>query len=88
MGKCTLLTWPTQAAEMLELNTSGYSGTCWCRSGATTMADSGAGIINLKPTGGCTSSTVVEGYITESAQMKSLQVAALAGKPDAKKKKT
>eukprot|EP00957_Ditylum_brightwellii_P040288 3048718-Ditylum_brightwellii.AAC.1 len=52
MGKHVLLGWPTLAAEMLELNTSGYSGTCWHRCGATAMADSGAGIINLKHAGG------------------------------------
>eukprot|EP00957_Ditylum_brightwellii_P162562 12379082-Ditylum_brightwellii.AAC.2 len=52
------------------------------------MADSGAGIINLKRAGVWKSSTVGQGYITESAQMKSIQVAALKGKPDAKKKKT
>eukprot|EP00957_Ditylum_brightwellii_P132299 10087920-Ditylum_brightwellii.AAC.1 len=29
MGKRALHTWPTQAAEMLELDAAGYSGTCW-----------------------------------------------------------
>eukprot|EP00957_Ditylum_brightwellii_P149139 11357442-Ditylum_brightwellii.AAC.1 len=87
MGKRVLHTWPTQATEMLELDATGYSGTCWRRSGATAMANSGAGIINLKCAGGWKSSTVAEGYVAESAQMKSIQVDALAGKPEAKKKK-
>eukprot|EP00957_Ditylum_brightwellii_P106509 8126246-Ditylum_brightwellii.AAC.1 len=73
MGKRALHTWPTQAAEMLELDAAGYSGTCWRRSRATAMANSGAGIINLKRAGGWKSSTVAEGYVAESAQMKSLQ---------------
>eukprot|EP00957_Ditylum_brightwellii_P057037 4323090-Ditylum_brightwellii.AAC.1 len=51
------------------------------------MADSGASIINLKRAGGWKSSTVAEGYVAESAQMKRLQVDALAGKLGAKKKK-
>eukprot|EP00957_Ditylum_brightwellii_P130832 9980107-Ditylum_brightwellii.AAC.1 len=42
MGEHGLHTWPTQDAEMLKLDTAGYSGTCWRRSGATAMADSGA----------------------------------------------
>eukprot|EP00957_Ditylum_brightwellii_P076191 5791556-Ditylum_brightwellii.AAC.1 len=57
MGERTLLTWPTQAVEMLEFDASRYSGTCWRRSRATAMADSGAGIINLKRAGGWKSST-------------------------------
>eukprot|EP00957_Ditylum_brightwellii_P096418 7342928-Ditylum_brightwellii.AAC.1 len=52
MNKCMLLGWPNQAVEMLELEASGYSGTWWHRSGATSMANSGAGIINLKRAGG------------------------------------
>eukprot|EP00957_Ditylum_brightwellii_P046535 3531539-Ditylum_brightwellii.AAC.1 len=88
MGQRVLHTWPTQAVEVLELDAAGYSGTCWRRSGATAMADSGTGIINLKHAGMWKSSTVAEGYVAESAQMKRLQVDALAGKPAAKKKKT
>eukprot|EP00957_Ditylum_brightwellii_P012964 979433-Ditylum_brightwellii.AAC.1 len=85
MGKCSLHSWPTQVMEMLELDAAGYSSTCWHRSGATSMASSGAGIINLKCAGGWKSSTVAEGYIAESVQMKSLQVDAFAGKLEAKK---
>eukprot|EP00957_Ditylum_brightwellii_P189306 14409091-Ditylum_brightwellii.AAC.1 len=51
VGKHLLHSWPTQATEMLELNAAGYSGTCWHRSGATAMANSVAGIINLKRAG-------------------------------------
>eukprot|EP00957_Ditylum_brightwellii_P109958 8387233-Ditylum_brightwellii.AAC.1 len=68
---------------MLNLNVDDFTAKCWCMSGATAMADSGASITNLKRAGGWKSTKVAKGYVAESAKMKSNQVAALADKQTA-----
>eukprot|EP00957_Ditylum_brightwellii_P058966 4471714-Ditylum_brightwellii.AAC.1 len=51
MGKSVLAKWPKMAAKMIKVDTTGFTDTCWHRSGATTMADQGESAINLKYAG-------------------------------------
>eukprot|EP00957_Ditylum_brightwellii_P101975 7772567-Ditylum_brightwellii.AAC.1 len=52
MGKSVLTKWPKMVAKMIKVDPTGFSGTCWCRPGATAMADQGESAIKLKRTGG------------------------------------
>eukprot|EP00957_Ditylum_brightwellii_P154755 11778545-Ditylum_brightwellii.AAC.1 len=86
MGESFLCKWSKEVAEILGYKEDGYLGTAWQRSGATALVDGGAGVINLKCTGGWASTTVAEGYIAKSQQMKYLQVETLAGLAEKKQK--
>eukprot|EP00957_Ditylum_brightwellii_P184054 14020430-Ditylum_brightwellii.AAC.1 len=48
MGESVLAKWPKMAAEMINIDPTGFTGTTWRRSGATAMADQGESAINLK----------------------------------------
>eukprot|EP00957_Ditylum_brightwellii_P200546 15288983-Ditylum_brightwellii.AAC.1 len=65
MGGNTLNDWPKTAALICDMDPDGFTSMCWRRSGATELANGGAGLINLKCAGGWKSSTVAEGYIAQ-----------------------
>eukprot|EP00957_Ditylum_brightwellii_P132931 10136416-Ditylum_brightwellii.AAC.1 len=67
------------AAKMIKVDPKGFTGTIWCRSGTTAMADNGESAINLKRAGGWQSDKVVQGYIAQSKHIKTAQVGALEG---------
>eukprot|EP00957_Ditylum_brightwellii_P149764 11405356-Ditylum_brightwellii.AAC.1 len=70
MGKSVLSKLPKLVAEILSLNKKGFTGTAWCRSRATALADGCAGVTNLKYAGGWKSNTVAEGYVAKRPAMK------------------
>eukprot|EP00957_Ditylum_brightwellii_P100818 7684353-Ditylum_brightwellii.AAC.1 len=39
MGKSVLTKWPKMAAKMIKVDRTGFTGTCWHRSGTTVMAN-------------------------------------------------
>eukprot|EP00957_Ditylum_brightwellii_P186728 14218701-Ditylum_brightwellii.AAC.1 len=51
MGASLLGKWPKMAVEMIKVDPKGFTGTTWCRSGATALADSRESAINLKRAG-------------------------------------
>eukprot|EP00957_Ditylum_brightwellii_P164019 12488098-Ditylum_brightwellii.AAC.1 len=53
------------AADMIKVDPTGFTGICWRRSGATTMANQGESAISLKHAGGWKSNKVVQGYIAQ-----------------------
>jgi hypothetical protein len=71
MGINALAKTPQAVAISLGLeNPEGYTGHCWRRTGATTLADTGCSLIQLKQSGGWASSTTAEGYVADSAHSK------------------
>eukprot|EP00957_Ditylum_brightwellii_P199623 15218185-Ditylum_brightwellii.AAC.1 len=64
---------------MIKVDPKGFTGTTWCRSGATAMADNGESAINLKHAGCWQSNKVVQVYIAQSKHIKTAQVGALEG---------
>lgn len=62
---------PSDVAAFLRLpNPEQYTGHCYRRSSATTLADAGVDITNLKRHGGWLSTKVAEGYVEESIENK------------------
>lgn len=62
---------PSKIAAYLQLkNPEHYTGHSFRRSSATMLADSGAGITNVKRLGGWKSTTVAESYIDDSTNQK------------------
>lgn len=62
---------PSDVAAFLKLpNPEQYTGHCYRRSSATTLADAGVNITNLKRHGGWLSTKVAEGYVEESIENK------------------
>eukprot|EP00957_Ditylum_brightwellii_P118780 9059037-Ditylum_brightwellii.AAC.1 len=78
MGESVLTKWPKMAAKMIKIDPQRYTGTCWCRTGATAMASKGESAINLKHARGWQSSKVVQGYIAQSKQIMSAKVPSFA----------
>jgi integrase len=62
---------PKLVATALGLATpEDFTGHCWRRTGATVLANSGCSLIQLKQSGGWSSSTTAEGYVAESSHSK------------------
>jgi integrase len=70
-GKNTLAKIPFEIATFLGLeNPKTYTGHCFRRSSATSLADSGISKTNLKRTGRWKSDAVAEGYLVNSKKLK------------------
>ena len=82
--------WIALIGTIMEKNVSAYTTHTFRRSAATTLADNGATMTNLKRFGRWTSDTCAEGYIDNSRKMKaerlSLLGAALSTKLEPKKR--
>lgn len=71
IGKNKFLNAPKVIATFLQLeNPQKYTGHSFRRTSATLLADAGADILTLKRHGGWRSSTIAEGYVSESVQNK------------------
>lgn len=71
LGKNKIREIPKLIAQFLELEDSdSYTGQCFRRSSATSLADSGISRTNLKRHGGWKSDSVAEGYLSNSKKMR------------------
>ncbi len=71
IGKNTFGKIPSKIASYLKLpDPSSFTGHCLRRTSATALADAGATMTNLKRHGGWKSSTVAEGYLADSIELK------------------
>lgn len=83
IGKNTFGKIPSQIASVLGLrNPNSYTGHCLRRTSATALVNAGANMTMLKRHGGWRSSTVAEGYLEDSIEMKKKTARMLAGMSD------
>lgn len=83
VGKNTFGKIPSKIASFLELpNPETFTGHCLRRTSATALVNAGANMTTLKRHGGWRSSTVAEGYLADSMELKNKTARMLAGMSD------
>lgn len=86
VGKNTFGKMPSKIASFLGLpNPEAFTGHCLRRTSATALVNAGANMTTLKRHGGWRSSTVAEGYLADSMELKKKTARMLAGISDERK---
>ncbi|XP_045461278.1 uncharacterized protein LOC123671465 [Harmonia axyridis] len=89
VGKNTFGKIPSKIASFLELsNPEAFTGHCLRRTSATALVNAGANMTTLKRHGGWRSSTVAEGYLADSMELKNKTARMLAGMSDERRETT
>lgn len=80
LGKNSMRSIPKFIATFLGLSdTDSFTGQCFRRSSATTLADSNVSRLNLKRHGGWKSDSVAEGYLLNSKKLRTDIASTLSG---------